>query len=175
MFETSSTTKLDFAARYAEFERAVGQWLKGDRSVSQEELAETAVSLMADDYFGVADRYRSWVFDLRRRWARDFEYSFRPTAPDRAALYRRLALLLAADLSPYVSDPAASKRRWALRYAEPADSPTAATPGSTPDPSPGFDLRTLLAYQQFLAAAAPWLPAPQRARLAAEYGYAATP
>lgn len=134
----------DFVPR--QFVRAVGLWLKGDKSISEEELMLMLRPVIQRDIRAVDDRYSSWYFDLEERWLDELEYSRGFESVSFSQSMQRFSLLLREDLWMYYSDNADRvKQRWVKNH---IDADIAKMP-----------LDSLHAYRGFLFAAQRFLPA----------------
>lgn len=136
-------TSSDFASR--QFVRAVSLWLKGDKSITEEELMLILRPVLMKDMGAVDDKYSSWYFDLEERWLNELEYSCGFGSASFCQCMQRFSLLLREDLWVYYPDNADNvKQRWVKNNvnADVADMP----------------LDSLYAYRGFLFAAQRFLP-----------------
>ena len=103
----------DMRARY--FRRAMTLWLSGDQSAAEEDLAGMMVSLYANPALcrTIDYKYIKWLSGVLDRWITTItEHGTFPGLPQ-AVIYRRLAILLRADLRAYYpSNQAEIKRTW---------------------------------------------------------------
>lgn len=90
----------------------VDLWAKGDRSVSQGTLALMFARRIRRGDRGVDPKYVSLYSTLLSRWCRELTFADTFASLPDDENYRRLSLLLADDLSAYMRDQSAAKRRW---------------------------------------------------------------